>query len=79
MMLPPLATIKPLTVLAMCAVTCMLVAWSLKPHNRWFSLVFAVSWALGATYLFVEGAWLIGSVQAVLSLVATHRFFRSFR
>jgi hypothetical protein len=79
MMLPPLPTIKPLTVLAMSTVTCMLVAWSLKPHNRGFSIVFAVAWALGATNLFVEGAWLIGTVQAVLSVVATHRFLRTFR
>jgi hypothetical protein len=73
------ADMQPVTVLAMTAVTCMLVSYTLKPRNRWFFVVFAVSWSLGATYLFLEGAWLIGSVQAVLAAIAVRRIWKTFR
>jgi hypothetical protein len=66
-----------LTAFGLFAVTAMLVTYALESRSRWFILAFAGSCVLGSAYGFLQGAWPFGLVEAVWSLVAVHRWWRS--
>ncbi len=66
-----------LTLFGLFAVTAMLVCYALEERSRWFTLGFAGACALGSAYGFLQGAWPFGIVEAIWSLVAARRFWRS--
>jgi hypothetical protein len=66
-----------LTLFGLFAVTAMLVCYALEEHSRWFRLGFAAACALGSAYGFLQGAWPFGVVEAIWSLVAARRFWRT--
>ena len=66
-----------LTLFGLLAVTAMLVCYALEERSRWFTLGFAGACALGSAYGFLQGAWPFGVVEAIWSLVAARRFWRS--
>jgi len=69
--------VDSLTLFGLFAVTMMLVCYALEDRSPWFILAFAGSCALGSIYGFLQGAWPFGLVEAVWSLVATRRWWRS--
>lgn len=66
-----------LTAFGLFAVTCMLIFYALESRSSWFVLAFAGSCLLGSIYGFLQGAWPFGLVEAVWSLVAVHRWWKS--
>lgn len=59
-----------LTLFGLVAVSLMLLFYTLEVRSRVFTLLFAASCALGSTYGFLQGAWPLGLVEAVWSIVA---------
>jgi hypothetical protein len=68
-----------LTSFGLFAVTAMLVSYALEQRSSWFVLTFAAACALGSIYGFLQGAWPFGLVEAVWSLVALRRWWRTCR
>ena len=66
-----------LTLFGLFAVTGMLVTYTLERHNRHYILAFAVFCALGSLYGFLQGAWPFGLVEAIWSVVALNRWYRT--
>ena len=66
-----------LTAFGLIAVTAMLVTYALERRSSWFILAFAVACVLGSVYGFLQGAWPFGLVEAVWSLVALFRWWRT--
>jgi hypothetical protein len=64
----------PLTWFGLFAVSAMLVCYTLEERHRSFTLLFAVSCALGSVYGFLQGAWPFGLVEAVWSGVAVRKW-----
>ena len=69
-----LATMDPLTLFGLFAVTAMLVCYALEDRSRWFIFAFAVACALGSIYGFLQGAWPFGLVEAIWAVVALRRW-----
>jgi hypothetical protein len=57
----------------------MLVCYALEQRSSWFIFAFAVACVLGSAYGFLQGAWPFGLVEAVWSLVALRRWWRTCR
>jgi len=57
------------------AVTAMVTCYALEKRNPWFVFAFAVACALVSVYGFLQGAWPIGMVETVWSLVALRRWW----
>ncbi len=57
------------------AVTAMVVCYALEKRSPWFILSFASACALVSVYGFLQGAWPIGMVEAVWSLIAVRRWW----
>ena len=68
-----------LTAFGLFAVTAMLVTYALEQRASLFILAFAVACVLGSVYGFLQGAWPFGLVEAVWSLVALFRWWRTRR
>ena len=66
-----------LTAFGLFAVTAMLVTYALERRSSWFILAFAGACVLGSAYGFLQGAWPFGLVEAVWSLVALFRWWRT--
>jgi hypothetical protein len=66
-----------LTLFGLFAVTAMLLCYALEKRSSWFILAFAASCALGSAYGFLQGAWPFGLVEAVWTLVAARRWWRT--
>ncbi len=66
-----------LSIFGLTAVTLMLVCYALEDRSRWFILAFAGSCLLASMYGFLQGAWPFGLVEAVWSMVAVRRYWRS--
>jgi hypothetical protein len=66
-----------LTFFGLFSVTAMLVCYALEHRSSWFILGFAAACALGSIYGFLQGAWPFGLVEAVWSLVALMRWWRT--
>lgn len=50
--------------------TAMLVAYALEEKSPWFTLTLAAACALGSVYVFLQGAWPFGILEAIWSTVA---------
>lgn len=70
---------NPLNLFGLFAVSAMLVCYALENRSPWFTLAFSVACGLGSAYGFLEGAWPFGFVEAIWSLVAIWRFWRTRR
>ena len=57
------------------AVTVMVICYALEKRSPWFIVAFAVACALVSVYGFLQGAWPIGMVEAVWSLIALKRWW----
>jgi len=68
-----------LTLFGLFAVTTMVVSYALENRSRWFVLAFAVAFALGSVYGFLQGAWPFGLVEAVWSIVVLRRWWLAGR
>ena len=66
-----------LTLFGLVAVSLMLLFYALEDRSRWFVLAFAGACVLGSSYGFLQGAWQFGLVEAIWSLVALRRWWRS--
>jgi hypothetical protein len=66
-----------LTAFGFFAVTAMVVCYALESRNRWYVLGFAVSCVLGSIYGFLQGAWPFGLVEAIWSIIAARRWWKS--
>jgi len=66
-----------LSLFGLFAVSAMLICYALEDRSQWFILAFAGSCALGSTYGFLQGAWPFGIVEAIWSLVALRRWWRT--
>jgi hypothetical protein len=66
-----------LTAFGLFAVTAMLVFYALEKRSPWFVLAFAFACALGSVYGFLQGAWPFGLIEAIWSLVAVRRWWRT--
>jgi hypothetical protein len=64
-----------LTFFGLLAAILMVVSYTLERCNAWFVLAFALGCALASTYGFLQGAWPLGLVEAVWSLIALNRFY----
>ena len=63
-----------LSLFGLFAVSAMLAAYALEQRSPWFTLAFAGACALGSAYVFLQGAWPFGLVEAIWSLVALRRY-----
>lgn len=66
-----------LTVYGVCALTFMMIMYVLERRHRAFVLAFALGCCLSSLYGFLSGAWPFGAVEAIWTLVAVFRFWRS--
>ena len=69
----------PLTLFGLIAVSAMLIFYTLEPRSPWFILAFAFGCVLASIYGFLQGAWPFGVVEAIWSLVAVRRWYRTSR
>jgi hypothetical protein len=63
-----------LTLFGALAVSAMLLFYALETRARVFVLAFAGACAASSAYGFLAGAWPLGAVEAVWSLVALQRW-----
>jgi hypothetical protein len=63
-----------ITIYGVCAVTFMMIMYTLERRHRLFILAFAVGCALSSSYGFLAGAWPFGVVEGVWSLIALRRY-----
>jgi hypothetical protein len=66
-----------LTAFGLIAVSLMLLFYALEPRSPLFVLAFAGACVMGSAYGFMQGAWPFGLVEAVWSVVALRRWWRS--
>ena len=66
-----------LTLFGLFAVTAMLITYALESRSPLYVLAFAASCALGSAYGFLQGAWPFGLVEAIWSVVAVRRWYRT--
>ena len=64
-----------LTIFGLFAVTAMLIFYALEKRSHWFVLAFAGSCVLASSYGFLEGAWPLGLVEPIWSVVAARRWW----
>lgn len=76
---PDTSQIDGLTLYGLLAVSLMLVTYALEKRSPLFVLAFAASCVMGSIYGFLQGAWPFGLVEAVWSVVAFRRWWRSRR
>jgi hypothetical protein len=66
-----------LTAFGLAAVTLMLVFYAMENRSRWFVAAFAGACMMGSAYGFLQGAWPFGLVEAVWSVVAWLKWWKS--
>ena len=66
--------IDALTLYGVVAVVSMLVLYTLEPRHAGFVLAFAGACVASSVYGFLQGAWPVGVVEAVWSVVAVARW-----
>ena len=65
-----------LTAFGVCALTFMMLMYTLERRGPRFILAFALGCALSSLYGFLSGAWPFGAVEAIWTAIAVHRFQR---
>jgi hypothetical protein len=63
-----------LTVFGACAVTFMMVMYSLERRHPAFILAFALGCLMSSVYGFLAGTWPFGVVEIIWALVAVNRY-----
>ncbi len=63
-----------LTLFGLAAVSAMLICYAFESRAPWVTLAFAASCAASSLYGFWQGAWPIGVVEAIWSLVALNKW-----
>jgi hypothetical protein len=66
---------NPVTLFGVCAVSFMLIMYSLERRHRGFVLGFTLGCLLSSAYGFLSGAWPFGVVEAIWAVVAFRRFY----
>jgi hypothetical protein len=66
-----------LSLFGLVAVSAMLVFYALEDRSAWFILAFAGACAMGSAYGFMQGVWPFGVVEAIWSVVAARRWWRT--
>jgi hypothetical protein len=61
------------------SVTAMVVCYAFEQRSSWFVLGFAFACVLGSIYGFLAGAWPFGLVEALWSVIAGRRWWKSRR
>ncbi len=67
---------SPLTLFGACAVTVMLISYTLEHRAADWVLVFALACAASSLYGWLAGTWPFGVVEGVWALVALRRWMR---
>jgi hypothetical protein len=63
-----------LSIFGLSATVLMLVCYALEDRGSWYVLGFAFACALAGIYAFLQGAWPLGLVEIVFTLVALNRW-----
>jgi hypothetical protein len=63
-----------LSIFGLSATTLMLVCYALEDRGAWYVLGFAMACALAGVYAFLQGAWPLGLVEIVFTVVALRRW-----
>ena len=63
-----------LSLFGLAATSFMLLCYALDDRSPWFVLGFAGPCALSGVYAFLQGAWPLGFVEVVFTIVALRRF-----
>jgi hypothetical protein len=64
-----------LSVFGLAATLLMLVCYALEDRSPWYVLGFAVACVLAGLYAFLQGAWPLGLVEIVFTIVALRRWW----
>jgi hypothetical protein len=64
-----------LNLFGLAAVSVMVVCYAMESRHSGFILAFAASCLLASVYGFLQGAWPIGLVEAVWSVIAIRRWW----
>jgi len=64
-----------LTLFGLVAVTLMLAFYALEGRSRYFVLAFGGACVMGSVYGFLQGAWPLGLVEGIWSVVAIHKWW----
>ncbi|OYU50223.1 MAG: hypothetical protein CFE31_01280 [Rhizobiales bacterium PAR1] len=67
-------SLDPLTLFGLAAVTVMLVTYAQEDRHLLYVLGFAVACLAGSAYGFLQGAWPLGLVEAIWSILAFRRW-----
>lgn len=59
--------------------TAMLVAYALEEKSQWFTLALGAACALGSVYVFLQGAWPFGILEAIWAAVAIVKWRRRIK
>jgi hypothetical protein len=63
-----------LSVFGLAATLLMLLCYALEDRSPWYILGFAVACVLAGLYAFLQGAWPLGLVEIVFTIVALRRW-----
>lgn len=63
-----------LSLFGFAATSLMLLCYALEDRSPWFILGFAAACALSGVYAFLQGAWPLGVVEVVFTIVALRRW-----
>jgi hypothetical protein len=64
-----------LSVFGLAATLLMLLCYALEDRSPWYILGFAVACVLAGLYAFLQGAWPLGLVEIVFTIVALRRWW----
>ena len=73
------ASVNPLTLFGVLAVTAMLVFYAVEDRAPVFTLWFASACLASSVYGFLQGAWPFGIVEAVWTIVALQKWRQRVR
>ena len=65
-----------LTAFGLFAAVAMIITYALEEKSSWFTLALAAACALGAVYVFLQGAWPFVILEAIWSAVALVKWHR---
>jgi len=68
-----------LSLFGLFAVTIMVVCYALERRHAAFVLAFAGSCVLASVYGFLQGAWPFGLLEAIWSMIAARRWWKTTR
>ena len=66
--------VSAVTIYGVCAVTFMMVMYTLEPRASVYVLWFGLGCALSSSYGFLSGAWPFGVVEGIWCVIAVRRW-----